>query len=177
MPRGLGRQASVCVAVLSWLDHSQTSVPLRMTSDSPSVPSRASADAVRPGVPEPQRVGARDQRGQVELPDPPADEPPLPDPEPAEAPLMAPRAGTPRSALCTTVPERPSRRACWTSTRSWAAVRGGEPGVGLGRDQTGGAGAADHSGDRDPGHGPPQGRMGGEDAHGPIVRHWRLRVP
>ena len=34
-------------------------------------------------------------------------------------------AGSPRSAVCTMVPERPSSRACWTSTSSWAALRGG----------------------------------------------------
>ena len=65
----------MCVADLSWLDHSQTSLPLRMTSDSPDVPSRATRVRSGPAyqsrsvwVPETREVRS-------ELPDP-ADEPP-----------------------------------------------------------------------------------------------------
>src|SRR3954468_1313755 len=97
-----------------------------MTSDSPDEPSRATRVRSGPAyqsrsvwVPETREVRS-------ELPDPPADEPPPLEPEPEPPALvMAPRAGTPRSARCTTVPDKPSRRAFWTSTRSWAAVRGG----------------------------------------------------
>src|SRR3954454_21982189 len=96
-----------------------------MTSDSPDDPSRATRVRSGPAyqrrsvwVPETREVRS-------ELPDPPADEPPPLAPDPEPEPAMAPRAGTPRSARCTTVPDRPSRRAFWTSTRSWAAVRGG----------------------------------------------------
>src|SRR3954454_11926745 len=80
----------VCVADLSWLDHSQTSLPLRMTSDSPDEPSRATRVRAGPAyqsrgvwAPEPGEL-SWDRRA------PPADEPPPLEPE-AEppAPLMA----------------------------------------------------------------------------------------
>ena len=125
-PRATGAAAGVLAASLvgttsGWrccreLDQAQRSAPLCTRSDSPSWPSRASRMPVGPGVPDPQRVGAGDQRGEARR---------LPPPPPRSA-----GTGSPRSEVSTTVPERAWSFACCTSASSWAAVRGGR---GLGR--------------------------------------------
>ena len=78
------------------------------TSDSPRVPSRASRCLVGAGVPDPQRVGAGDQRGRASaLPPPPATR------------RQGGQARGRRSARrCRTAP---SSWAVCTSTSSWAA--------------------------------------------------------
>ncbi len=103
-----------CVAVWALLDQIHTSLPLWMMSDSPSVPTRARRCWFSPPY----------QTFQVWLPlmievssDAPA--PTLPD-----MPLTPGRDGSPRSAVCTTVPDRWSRRARCRSASSSAAVRG-----------------------------------------------------
>ena len=97
-----------CLAVLALLDQSHTSEPLRMRSDSPRSPSSASRAFVGPAY----------QRRSVCDPDTREVKSEL------DRPPMFGRAGSPRSAVCTTVPDRPSTWAFWTSTRSWDALRG-----------------------------------------------------
>jgi hypothetical protein len=102
----------VWVASLVRLFHTHTSSPLRIMSLSPSVLMRAIRAWSGPAY----------QTRRVFLP------------ETSDArpwPLMPARSaigGRPSSARWTTVPERPSRRAVWRSTSSWAAVRGGSAG-------------------------------------------------
>ncbi len=104
-----------CWAVLSRLVHIHTSVPLRMTSVSPSVPSSASRTLVSPAY----------QTRAVLLPviSLVMSEPLLPP--------SADTSGSPRSALSTTVPDSPSTLAVCTSTRSCAALRAGRAGSAL----------------------------------------------
>lgn len=99
------------VAVLSWLDHAHTSVPLRTRSDSPSWPSRASRS----------RSGPAYHRRIVCEPDTSEEKLALSPPRPP----TAGSAGSPRSEVSTTVPESACSFAPCTSVRSWAAVRGG----------------------------------------------------
>src|SRR6476659_1831957 len=81
-------------ADLSALDHTHTSLPLRMTSDSPEPPTRATRAWVGP---------------------------------PVTWPVRPARSGRPRFAVWTTVPDSCRVADCWTSTSSWAAVRGCRP--------------------------------------------------
>src|SRR6185312_1357039 len=95
-----------CVALLSALDQDHRSVPLRTRSDSPRDPRSASRTWLGPAYHSRRVCDPATSEVMSELPLPP----------------MPGRLGSPRSAFCTMVPDRPSRRACWTSTRRSAAV-------------------------------------------------------
>src|SRR6476469_1238134 len=105
-----------CTADLSALDHSQTSAPLWMTSDSPLPPMRASRWRVGPSS-QIRHVCVPDTSEVIEVLAEPGR------PEPARPGI----SGRPRSEVCTTVPDRLETFAVRTSASSWAAVRDGSP--------------------------------------------------
>ena len=104
------------LAVLSRLRHIHTSEPLRITSVSPSVPSRASRTLSSPAY----------QTRAVLLPATSLVRSASPWP-----PVMPGSDGSPRSAVCTMVPESPSTLAFCTSTSNCAALRSGSDGSAL----------------------------------------------
>ena len=142
------------MAVLSWLDQSHTSVPLRITSDSPERAEQGEPVPVGTGVPEPQRVGAGDQGGEVELPDPERPEPSRP------RPPMPGRAGsTEVGALHDGAGQAVEAGVLDVDEQLGRGAGGSERGVGLGGDRRRRRRAADDGDDRDAGHGPAQGGM------------------
>jgi hypothetical protein len=101
------------VAALSRLRQIHTSDPLRTTSVSPSVPSSASRTLSSPAY----------QTRAVLLPAISLVRSASPWP-----PVSPGSDGSPRSAVCTMVPDSPSTLAFCTSTSSWAALRSGSDG-------------------------------------------------
>ena len=113
--RSAGRSTTRCVAELLSLDQVHRSFPFRITSDSPSVPISASRTREVPSYQTRNVWFPEISEVRLELPAPPADG----------------NCGRPRSAVCTTVPDPCVTRAVCTSTRSWAALRGGSVGSAL----------------------------------------------